>query len=212
MPTGVYKRPVRVCSYCGVTSRTQRVYKSKALGKTFCNRHYLQTKKHGAPKEWTVRDRNTIIPCGDYYEIVIKNSQGVEVGRAKVDSDDIERCLRLKWRLAGRGYAYSFEYIDGKQKHYKLHILIMGKKDSLEIDHINRDKLDNRKSNLRFVTHKENTFNQSVRVNNKSGIRGISYDSSRKKWIATIGNRSLGRFKTKDEAIEARVKAEQDYF
>jgi hypothetical protein len=88
----------------------------------------------------------------------------------------------------------------------------MGKKDSLEIDHINRDKLDNRKSNLRFVTHKENTFNQSVRVNNKSGIRGISYDSSRKKWIATIGNRSLGRFKTKDEAIEARVKAEQDYF
>lgn len=212
MPTGVYKRPVRVCSFCGITSNSQRVYKSKVLGKTFCNRHYLQTKKHGTPKEWTVRDRNMIIHCGDYYEIVLKNSQGVEVGRAKVDSDDVEKCLRLKWRLAGRGYVYSFEYINGKQKHYKLHILVMGKKDGLEIDHINRDKLDNRKSNLRFVTHGDNMINASMRSDNTSGKTGVYYLKGKSKWWAMIGKKSLGRFKTKDEAIKARLQAEQSYF
>jgi hypothetical protein len=161
MPRGVYQREkkVRVCVFCGISSDTERVYVSKKYSGTFCNRHYLHVKKYGAPKAWTVRDRNIVVPCGSYYEIVLKDGKGQEVGRAKVDSDDLHLCLRLKWRLAGRGYVYSFEYKDKKQIHYKLHILIMGRKKGLEIDHINRDKLDNRKANLRFVTHGENMLN-----------------------------------------------------
>jgi len=81
---------------------------------------------------------------------------------------------------------------------YKLHSLLIGSpRDGLEIDHINRDKLDNRRSNLRIVTHKGNMEN-SVQSLGPSGIRGIAYISScpKKPWRVLKGR----RFRTLKEA------------
>lgn len=44
-----------------------------------------------------------------------------------------------------------------------------------DIDHISRDRLDNRKQNLRLCTHQENTFNQKMRVTNSTGLIGVSF-------------------------------------
>lgn len=90
----------------------------------------------------------------------------------------------------------------------RLHTLIMGKKEGYEIDHINRDKLDNRKSNLRFVTHAENNINRKGW--GKSGVKNVQYrpnESRIRPFVVAIKcngiKHSVGRFSTLDEAIDA---------
>jgi hypothetical protein len=85
------------------------------------------------------------------------------------------------------------------------------------IDHIDRNKLNNVISNLRLADHSVNGHNRGLISTNTSGVKGVSHDwrSLRKPWHAYIdvqGKRiSLGHFVTKDEAIQARQKAEQTY-
>ena len=80
------------------------------------------------------------------------------------------------------------------------------------VDHIDRNKLNNHVNNLRFATDSENGMNRSKPSNNTSGTIGVSFRKDRNKWRAVIkqnGNKiHLGSFETKEEAIEARSKAE----
>ena len=81
------------------------------------------------------------------------------------------------------------------------------------VDHINGDTLDNRRENLRVVSRAESVRNQSgTSKANSSGTPGISFAANR--WQAGIGNGNkwvyLGRYKTKEEAVEARLKAERE--
>jgi len=84
-----------------------------------------------------------------------------------------------------------------------------------EIDHINRDGRDNRISNLREVTRSENTFNQGLRMDNKSGVKGVRWRADRSKWearVKALGSvQVLGLFDTKEEAVTVRLKAEVTY-
>ena len=86
---------------------------------------------------------------------------------------------------------------------------------SLDIDHINGVKTDNRINNLRLVTHKINQRNSSMNCNNKSGFNGVSWHKSRKKWQSIImvdgKHIFLGRFANKKDAIAARMKANIKY-
>ena len=99
-------------------------------------------------------------------------------------------------------------------KHYKRPV-IMGNVNT-EIDHINRDKSDNRKSNLRFSNDLLNSHNRSTPSNNKSGCMGVSFHTKSNKWRATITvnhkHIELGEFKNIEDAIEARNIAELKYF
>ena len=83
-------------------------------------------------------------------------------------------------------------------------------------DHKNRNKLDNRRCNLRKCTYTENNQNISLKVNNTSGVTGVTWNQRDKCWQARIGmgykSKSLGCFSNKDDAIVARLKAEQEYF
>ena len=54
------------------------------------------------------------------------------------------------------------------------------------IDHKNRNVLDNRKENLRTCTQQQNSFNSSMKSTNKSGYKGVSWDTKRKKWAVFI--------------------------
>ena len=82
-----------------------------------------------------------------------------------------------------------------------------------EIDHINGNGIDNRWSNLREVNRTENARNMGLRTTSNSGAVGVSFDRVNNKWRATIRLNykqvHLGRFATKDEAIAARLSAEQ---
>ncbi len=85
----------------------------------------------------------------------------------------------------------------------------------MEIDHINGDKSDNRISNLRLVTMNQNMMNKKKYSSNKSGIVGIAKRSDTNSWRAQISVKGkaikLGSFKTREEAINARLAAENKY-
>jgi len=92
-----------------------------------------------------------------------------------------------------------------------LHRMLMPDCVGLICDHINRDKHDNRRVNLRYATPKENSRNRSLARNNTSGYIGVSWHIRQKKWVAAIkaDNRAinLGSFDTAEEAARARDKA-----
>lgn len=83
-----------------------------------------------------------------------------------------------------------------------------------QIDHRDRDKSNNKFTNLRHVTQSCNIINRAVRPNNKSGITGVYYDKNRDMWVATIKKdnkgRYLGGFKEKVDAAKARWNAEKE--
>lgn len=83
-------------------------------------------------------------------------------------------------------------------------------------DHIDRNPLNNRKYNLRQCTWNENMYNRGRRSDNTSGVTGVCFDKQTNKWMVSItsnGKRKyLGRFDDKDDAIKARLLAEQKYF
>ena len=96
-----------------------------------------------------------------------------------------------------------------------MHRLVMNAKDGMEIDHIFHKNNDNRKSQLRECTRSQNDMNRKINKNNTIGVAGVYLDKRYDKWQARIGvngnSISLGTFDTKEEAIEARLKAEIDF-
>jgi len=84
------------------------------------------------------------------------------------------------------------------------------------IDHINRNKLDNRISNLRAATKAENSVNTPIRKNNTSGITGVSWDKAKRLWRSHVkvdGKQLfLGRFRDVAEAAKAVEIARKSYF
>jgi hypothetical protein len=83
-------------------------------------------------------------------------------------------------------------------------------------DHINRNTMDNRKSNLRPASHLQNSQNHSLRCDSSSGVSGVSFHKRDRIWQSYIDvNKQrvrLGSFTNKDEAIRARLDAEAKYF
>lgn len=96
--------------------------------------------------------------------------------------------------------------------------LYYGKRPSA-IDHINRDATDDRIDNLRLATPSQNQANRKTPSNNTSGLKGVSFEKERNKWVASIGVNYkrifLGRFDTSEEAhvcyMEAARKHNGDF-
>lgn len=155
-------------------------------------------------------------------EIKLSNSSLV----AFVDDEDFERVNALRWRLSWsdqyairtlnyypEGVPRKFEY--RKQGMLTMHSFILGPTpEGKQIDHKNRNRLDNRKENLRFATHKENQRN-STRKANKFGFRGVSLQHGAKTWRARLcvdGKRiEVGGFKTAREAAVHYNKLAREY-
>jgi hypothetical protein len=136
---------------------------------------------------------------------------------AKVDDEDFELVNKFHWHMDGAGYARTNVWRNNKKDSApRMHRLILGNVDTkLHIDHINGDKLDNRKSNLRVLTCSQNAMNRGPQTNNSSGYKGVVYDRSRNKWKAEIGvNKKrihLGRFDSAEEAALAYNQASFKY-
>jgi hypothetical protein len=93
------------------------------------------------------------------------------------------------------------------KKTISLHRYIMGNPGGFEIDHIDRNKLNNQKSNLRICTRRQNAANQKFRENGTSKYRGVSWDGRRKTWLSQIriNNKKIriGGFDTEMDAARA---------
>lgn len=128
-----------------------------------------------------------------------------------IDIDDYETVSQFVWNINKQGYVAS----SVKGKNVLQHRLIMNvlNDSQTEIDHINFDTSDNRKSNLRVATRSQNCAHQREK-RNKTGIIGVFYVKKIQKWRAEISSKRrryyLGSFKTFEEAVQARLKAEQE--
>lgn len=135
---------------------------------------------------------------------------------ALVDDEDYETLSAYKWRLDHYGYAANVRRINGKTKTVFMHGYLLPHPKGTEIDHINRNPCDNRKSNLRIATRSQNNMNSKRRVNNTSGIRGVSLHKQTGKWRAYISYNgkqiNLGLFwNIKDAAQVRKQKATELY-
>lgn len=101
---------------------------------------------------------------------------------------------------------YAKAYINGKLT--SLHKLITNTGPETLIDHINQNKLDNRRKNLRTSNHSKNALNSKTPTRNTSGHKGIVWNKKDQRWTAriTINKKRihLGNYKTIEEAIQAR--------
>lgn len=132
-----------------------------------------------------------------------------------VDEDIFEQVNKYKWRLFGNyvGRKYYSHSENGKSK-YKLmylHRLIMDTPKGMETDHINRNPLDNRRTNLRICTTSQNHANRPSKKGSVSKYKGVRHippsSRAKKEWIAElrINNKTvyLGNYKTEIEAALA---------
>lgn len=128
---------------------------------------------------------------------------------AIVDDEDFELLSQYSWHFHSTGYART-----SNPKLYMHRLILKSKKEDI-CDHINRNRLDNRRENLRIVSPTQNSINTSIRKDNSSGYKGISWSSEREKWQVYITaykkTVSLGRYKDLSTAILARKLGERIY-
>lgn len=103
-----------------------------------------------------------------------------------IDDEDIDIFNRYNWHISDSGYVVWRGVINGKKRTIRLHRLVMHADEDQIVDHIDRNKLDNRKENLRFVTCAENFRNTSWYENAKY----YYYDNTKHRW--TVDARELG--------------------
>lgn len=109
---------------------------------------------------------------------------------ALVDDEDYERLNQHKWcayKSRGLWYAMSNIKIEGKYRHIKMHRFILDIQlgDKREVDHINHNTLDNRRSNIRICSHSENLKNR-VKGRGTSSFLGVHKEKNKKKWRSLI--------------------------
>lgn len=156
--------------------------------------------------------KNDFIICKDVVKVKI-NSPKYGIIYTLIDLEDLPLLLNYKLRVKydktiNNFYIYTGRMLDNKWCIKALHRIITDCPDNLQVDHISRDPLDNRKCNLRICTCKENVHNQGVRITNKVGVTGISYNSKTNKYTARTplinGKRKyIGSYNTAEEAIFA---------
>ena len=122
---------------------------------------------------------------------------------------------KYKTQLRGKNaswktHGYTKIGIDGKRHyaHRLAWLYVYGEWPSDEVDHIDRDRSNNRIKNLRCVSRSINTFNSGKRKDNTSGARGVCWDKSRDRWLARLRSKHIGYFKDFDAAVAARKQAE----
>lgn len=146
--------------------------------------------------------------------------------KVQIDGDDYKRVSSLKWYMDKRTnkrygtfyFYHRFRDISTNTTYQvALHRYIMGCtiNDGKTVDHINRDTLDNRKSNLRICTSEGNARNHKKRSDNTTGYKGVAFFKRDGNYLAYIyyngKQRHLGYYDTPEEAHAAYCEASKKY-
>ena len=130
------------------------------------------------------------------------------------DLEDFDLIKDYCWYINAKGYVVTNEADTNKP--ILFHRLVMNCTEGMDIDHRFHKVNDNRKSQLREVTHSQNCMNRGIAKRNSSGVVGVSWHKARNKWIAKIyvnGKQIyLGAYINIEDAIQSRKDAELEYF
>lgn len=129
---------------------------------------------------------------------------------ALVDDQDYEELSRRSWYISSSGYACTWLY----GKNARMHRMIMKAESGLDVDHINHNKLDNRRSNLRLCTRSQNNANRIT--TSSTGYKGVTWIKKKNRFAAQIKingvNKYLGLFKSAVDAAKAYDVAAKKLF
>lgn len=189
----------KLCCICG--DRFSSSYK----GKPYCNKHYLRMHFHGTPDKIGRTSTNSFFVEGELLIITTANGDSI-----KADAVDVDILKKHSWCISKAGYAVA----NINRKVVKMHRYILGDKcDGKMIDHINGNKIDNRRCNLRFCSAAENARNtSSTNEFGYPGIRKTKYGKYNARITVNRKEIHIGNFETVEEAIEARKQAEIKHF
>lgn len=133
-----------------------------------------------------------------------------------LDAADVHLLGDRTWGVDSHGYALCRIYTDGRERSIRLHREVMAAElaeapPRTQVDHINGDRLDNRRANLRLATHAENLRNRGAQRNNTSGYKGVFWHERARRWRAVIWvdrrRHLLGYFDNPAEAHAAYCRA-----
>ena len=198
---------MEICDVCGRTDKECRIRTIK--GMKLCPKHVTQYYRHGKFLESTIYSPNEYIVHEGYAEIVLKNKEQMVVGKAVIDIEDIEKCKRHKWHMyVGANTKYArCTLSDGKVLH--LHRYIMDYDGDMDVDHIDGNGLNNRKSNLRIVPHCVNSRNIH---GCRTGVRKVPSGKVQATITKDYKTIYLGTFNTYEDAMFAKELAKSQYW
>jgi len=194
---------VNTLSICVVKDCERKIH-----AKGICFKHYLQLRRSGSIAVRTRYDKNRIDTKGNSSFISLYDNRESEVATAVIDTEDIAKVKNLKWRfIKSKGYA-----ISGRGKAAVLmHRFIIDAPKGLLIDHVNFNKLDNRKINLRVCSSFQNMQHRKLTKRNVTGIKGIYWHKQTQKWAVEIRKDNkkywLGLYDSKECAARVYDKA-----
>lgn len=133
--------------------------------------------------------------------------------KALVDDEDFERVNSFKWHVHFKSkerkcpYAQHTYSENGKKKTVDMHRVVLNLSGSAQVDHEDRNGLNNQRRNLRAATHSQNQHNKSTPRNNTSGHKGVSWKKDVGKWQVRIMLNSkhmhIGVYTEKQDACDA---------
>ena len=159
-----------------------------------------------------------VVYCDEYGEYMIGYCSNTN-NKFYFDAEDYELIKQYCWRenVSRKYHELTTRNITSTKHLYSTQNIRFSKIINCEnYDHIDKNPLNNRKYNLRQCTFRENMYNRGIRNDNTSGVTGVYFEKQSNKWKAQITSdgikKYLGRFDNKDDAIKARLLAEQKYF
>lgn len=195
------------CCICG---EIKNIHKFK--DKPYCKKHYNHMYRYGHVVDKTIYDKNDYIFENDITKIVLRDKYQKIVDYCIIDSEDYEKVKEYKWYLSD-GYCIT----KGIDKNSGVDIYCVIFKNRQPYDHIDNDRLNDRKSNLRLATQQENAMNMSKKFTNTSGVVGVQKQNLKSlRWIASLTYKYksiwLGSYENFDDAVIARLKGQAKYF
>jgi hypothetical protein len=131
---------------------------------------------------------------------------------AIVDDADFAFLNQWSWQVSKKGYAVRSVHLGKIAGRYKktaaiMHRILTAAPHYLQVDHINGNKVDNRKANLRLCTNGQNKQNGAGYKNSTSKYRGVSWHSGMRQWYAQIQKDkrkyTIGWFENEVDAAKA---------
>lgn len=194
------RKPKEPCCICGAT------FSSSFDGKPYCNKHYQSMYRYGHPNGQPRKRGNEYDVSGSSVRMVTRKGCYFWIDRY-----DLEKILLYTWCKDYRGYFVA--NVDGRT--IPIHQYLLNVPKGMCVDHIDGDRSNNRRSNLRICDAKGNARNIRVQKNSSTGYTGISKTpSGRYRARITVDRKEirLGHYSNLEDAVKVRKEAEKKYF